>query len=79
MVNSQGKHDSTENKILEAANVVFLKKGKDGARMQEIADEANINKSLLHYYFRSKDKLFEAVFAFAISKFIPRRSTVSHN
>ena len=52
----------TEEKILEAAKKVFVNKGYDGARMQQIADEAGINKSLLHYYFRSKDKLFEAVF-----------------
>lgn len=62
---------NTEEKILEAAKNVFLKKGMAGSRMQEIADEANINKSLLHYYYRSKDKLFLAVFRFAIKQFIP--------
>lgn len=51
----------TEDKIIEAARVVFVKKGMMGARMQEIADTAGINKSLLHYYFRSKEKLFDAV------------------
>ena len=39
--------------------------------MQEIADEAGINKALLHYYFRSKDKLFEAVFKEALFKLMP--------
>lgn len=53
---------STEEKILAAAKSVFLRKGFDGSRMQEIADEAGINKALLHYYFRSKDNLFDAVF-----------------
>ncbi len=53
---------NTEQSILEAARKVFTHKGFDGARMQEIADEAGINKALLHYYFRSKDKLFEAIF-----------------
>ena len=53
---------STEERILDAAMEVFIAKGFDGARMQEIADIAEINKALLHYYFRSKDKLFEAVF-----------------
>jgi AcrR family transcriptional regulator len=53
---------NTEKKILDAAKTVFQKKGMDGARMQEIADKAGINKSLLHYYFRSKEKLFERVF-----------------
>lgn len=57
------KKDSTEDKILEAAKNVFVTKGMDGARMQEIADEAGINKALLHYYFRSKERLFEAIFS----------------
>lgn len=52
----------TEEKIFEAATDVFLDKGMDGARMQDIADHASINKALLHYYYRSKDKLFNAVF-----------------
>ena len=52
----------TEEKIFEAATDVFLDKGMDGARMQDIANRANINKALLHYYYRTKDKLFEAVY-----------------
>ena len=56
------KKDNTEERILEAAKNVFIKKGMEGARMQEIADEAGINKALLHYYFRSKEKLFDAIF-----------------
>ncbi len=56
------KKDNTEEKILNAAQTVFIKKGMDGSRMQEIADEAGINKALLHYYFRTKQKLFEAIF-----------------
>ena len=54
--------ENTETLIINAAREVFIRKGYDGARMQEIADEAGINKSLLHYYFRSKDKLFDQVF-----------------
>ncbi|NOX48460.1 MAG: TetR/AcrR family transcriptional regulator [Chlorobi bacterium] len=65
------KNSNTEQNILEAAKVVFVAKGMDGARMQEIADKAGINKALLHYYFRSKDKLFEAVFVEILSKLIP--------
>lgn len=53
---------NTETLILDAARIVFIRKGFSGARMQEIAEEAGINKALLHYYFRSKDRLFEAVF-----------------
>ena len=63
--------ENTEEKILEAAKEVFIEKGNDGTRMQEIADRAGINKSLLHYYYRSKDKLFGAVFKFAITHFLP--------
>lgn len=55
------KDETTEEKILSAARDVFKRKGMMGARMQEIADEAGINKALLHYYFRSKEKLFEKV------------------
>lgn len=62
----------TEEKILEAAKKVFIRKGMDGTRMQEIADEAGINKSLLHYYFRSKNKLFEEVFKGSIGAFFPK-------
>jgi len=52
----------TEEKIFEAATEVFVDRGMDGARMQDIADRAGINKALLHYYYRSKDHLFDAVF-----------------
>jgi TetR/AcrR family transcriptional regulator len=63
---------STEEKIYSAARRIFLLKGMEGARMQEIADEAGMNKALLHYYFRSKEKLFEAVFKDIFSKFFSR-------
>lgn len=63
---------TTEQKILEAAKKIFLVKGLDGARMQDIADEAGINKAMLHYYFRSKDKLFEQIFAEVAGHFLPR-------
>ncbi len=62
----------TETKILDAAEKVFFNKGMSGARMQEIADKAKINKSLLHYYYRSKEKLFRAVFKSAFKKFAPK-------
>ncbi|MBD0297261.1 MAG: TetR/AcrR family transcriptional regulator [Flavisolibacter sp.] len=70
MVNN--KDISTEEKILEAARKVFITKGLSGARMQDIANGAGINKALLHYYFRSKDKLFETIFQEASQQFIPR-------
>lgn len=60
---------STEEKIYEAARKVFILKGMEGARMQEIADEAGMNKALLHYYFRNKENLFKAVFQDIFTKF----------
>jgi TetR/AcrR family transcriptional regulator len=52
----------TEERIFDAATDVFIEKGMDGARMQDIADRAGINKALLHYYYRTKDHLFNAVY-----------------
>lgn len=59
MVQGQKKTDQI---IREAARKVFQREGYEGARMQAIADEANINKAMLHYYHRSKEKLFDEVF-----------------
>lgn len=64
------KDFNTEERILEAAAQEFILKGKSGARMQEIADNAGINKALLHYYYRSKDQLFESVFTLVIKKLL---------
>ncbi len=63
---------SAEEKILAAAHKIFTTKGMAGARMQDIADEAGINKALLHYYFRDKEKLFEVVFLQEAQKFFPK-------
>jgi len=62
----------TEEQILNAAKQVFQHHGFAGARMQAIADEAGINKSMLHYYFRSKDKLFQKVFQQSMREFFPK-------
>lgn len=61
----------TEDLIFEAARKVFKQKGYAGARMQDIADEADINKSMLHYYYRSKDKLFQKVYREGMRRFFP--------
>src|ERR1700733_1983559 len=60
---------NTETQIFQAALKVFHKKGLGGARMQEIADEAGINKSMLHYYFRSKEQLFSQIFLQSFKRF----------
>ena len=63
---------TTEEKIFEAAFRVFQLKGFKGARMQEIADEAGINKAMLHYCVKNKELLFEAVFMNAFGKLAPQ-------
>lgn len=63
---------STEEKIFIAARNVFHKKGFSGARMQEIADEAGINKAMLHYCFKNKELLFQAVFKNAFGQLAPQ-------
>jgi TetR/AcrR family transcriptional regulator len=52
----------SRSRILLAARRVFVEKGKDGARMEQIAETAGVNKAMLHYYFTSKDLLYEEVF-----------------
>lgn len=61
----------TEQKIIISAEKLFYQKGKAGTSMQDIADDAGINRTLLNYYFRSKDQLFEAVFRKALGLIIP--------
>jgi TetR/AcrR family transcriptional regulator len=66
----------TEEKIFEAATEEFVDKGMDGARMQDIATRAGINKALLHYYFRTKDHLFNAVFEMIARKILKKFAPV---
>lgn len=68
MVKSAVPDNQTRDRIFKAASKVFEEKGFDGARMQEIADHAGINKALLHYYFSTKDQLFGAVFQVLLRK-----------
>src|SRR4029434_668293 len=68
---SQARDRDTEQRILDAAHAVFLRRGTAGARMQEIAKEADVNSALLHYYFRSKERLAEAVFQRAAMQLMP--------
>ena len=53
----------TEAKILQAAETEFLTKGFAGARTTSIAQAAGVTHAMFHYYFRTKDKLFERIIA----------------
>src|SRR5262249_56512119 len=61
----------TEQRILDAAHAVFIRRGTAGARMQEIAAEAGVNQALLHYYYRTKERLAAAVFQQFASRLFP--------
>lgn len=65
------KDQDTEQRILRAARTVFTQRGTAGARMQEIAEEAGVNQALLHYYFRNKERLSEAVFTETAGRMFP--------
>ena len=72
MIKSSSQLDeSTEQRILDAAHRVFIRSGTAGARTQEIAKEAGVNSALLHYYFRTKERLAEAVFTRAAGQLLP--------
>lgn len=60
-VNPQSEPQSTEERILEAAVQEFMSKGYAGARTTAIAEAAGVTHAMLHYYFRTKDKLFDRI------------------
>jgi TetR/AcrR family transcriptional regulator len=63
---------ATRDRILDAANTVFLRHGTAAARTREIADQAGVNKALLHYYFGTKEALAAAVFERVAGEFFSR-------
>ena len=70
------KDNTTEELILQEARKAFTQKGLAGARMQDIADKAGINKALVHYYFKSKENLFTIIFEQEFGKFFSHLATV---
>ena len=76
----QGKESTTEQMILETAERLFLDKGFAMTSTTEIAKEVGCNQAMVHYYFRTKERLFEAVFEKKIKKFIaPFLQTTNEN
>lgn len=63
--------DNMEDKIINAARTVFIEKGYAETSMSEIAAVAGINRPALHYYFRTKDKMYQAVFGSIVSSVVP--------
>jgi len=62
------KDSKTEQHLKETARTIFLKEGKMMATTQEIADAAGVNRTLLHYYFRSREALFDIIFLEALTR-----------
>ena len=60
-----------EQQILEAAEREFLEKGYDGARTTSIAKAADVTHAMLHYYFRTKEQLFEHIIDKKMSEIVP--------
>lgn len=61
----------TRERILDAAHAVFLRKGTANSRTQEIADEAGVNKALVHYYYGTKAALADAIFERSMGTLLP--------
>ena len=74
-----GKMQNTEEKIYQAANDVFLKFGYHGATLAQIGLSAGVGKASIHYYFRSKEKLYKIVVKANLERVLYFRSGISAN
>jgi len=61
-MSNQTKKDQTQELIKETAKKLFFVQGRFDATTQEIADEAGANRTLINYYFRSRDNLLQIIF-----------------
>ena len=67
MFNSDNDYTEVQQKIVESARKLFIKKGLKGTTVRDIAAESGVNVAMVNYYFRSKEKLFDAIFEEAFS------------
>lgn len=72
------EENDIERQIIEAASKIFLEKGYNEVNMSQIADEAGISRPTLYYYFRTKDKIFQAVFGDIVKTFVPKVVDILH-
>lgn len=68
--------DNIEQIIINTAKQLFIEKGYTDTSMSDIASRAGINRSTLHYYFRTKDRMFQAVFGSIVSAFFPKATAI---
>jgi AcrR family transcriptional regulator len=64
-------NSSMEARIIEAAKRVFVRKGYEATTMRDIADEVGISRTAMHYYFHTKETMFEAIFAQLMNIILP--------
>lgn len=64
------KNASTEERIKEAARVVFTEKGYAATRTRDIAEASGLNLALINYYFRSKENLFNIIMVESLQMFV---------
>lgn len=65
-----------EDRILEAAKQVFVRKGYEATKMGDVAAEAGIGRTALHYYYRTKEMLFDAIFDQLIGALLPNLGAI---
>lgn len=66
------KSEDLETKIIEAAKELFIENGFAETSMSDIATKVGINRPGVHYYFRTKDKMFQAVFGSIVKSLYPK-------
>lgn len=66
------EYNDLERQIIETAQQLFIEKGFAGTSMSDIAATVGINRPTLHYYFRTKDKMFKAVFGSIVILLMPK-------
>lgn len=65
-----------ESRIIEAAKQVFVRKGYEATKMSDIATEAGIGRTALHYYYRTKEMLFDAIFDQLMTSLLPNLGAI---
>lgn len=69
-------YGSQELQMIEAARRLFIEKGFEETTMCDIAEQAGVNRSTLHYYFANKDVMFRAVFSSIVETLMPRLTEI---
>ncbi len=62
--------------MIDAARRLFIQKGFEDTTMCDIAEQAKVNRSTLHYYFPNKDVMFRAVFSSIVEELKPRLNEI---